>query len=1159
MRKLIIWIIAIKSLIELTWQVDIDVSQITKNDEIWLRVPEKFSVNYDRSVKDIEQTPPNLKAEIRKYSSTAIVENSCTLSTSARISSDVFVALYCSNSIIVYKYNQNQQRTLFKVKSATLQGACSNMIYYGRSIVIPCRVTINGQEYLRCHLYNQDTDRLTNNQVLMNSLDIVSRPYAKIGKFSSSAGNNKDYILIYDKPLNTQIGTSSFNFVNNRAMYLVDPVTLTSSNLLLRNQPNVDTLSGVAIKNNKIYVTGYRRNDPVASRGKLFECDVTRTLVASSCRQKQLGSQISQGYFEIGIDLLGTNDRIYFYNDVSGKNVIGACEANVQSVSQIDSKCAYLTPITTTGVRAYEFNECRSDGCELVYEFQSTSKKAGIDYIKYNATSPGAGFFRRRFEADTVTSVSAVSGQEPWSFFARNRLVYLIDQKSVIDLLLNTQQIALGGLEISFKTLTGNTNTSVTNRVIGEVIEAKKIVDVKVFDINPKTNQGFYYQLPYRKDWLLGNNNIYSVEGTNQNSIVIYSNSLTPSLTNSGLKLDTMHPAGNSLVGITLNDLERTMLRIFSCEQEFLNQVNLSCMMTKEVPIKGRAPSIANYNTLVTQGKASPTSQPFIEEEFIYKVYNFELSLVVILKESVTNTLSLYSFDTTNWNMTFYNTTSEVEQFDMIEHDGELIFAFASKNKNRIHIFKTDNQDLGTIKKLVDLNKMLKDGDLCSSGFSLISGIKPKIRFLSQCAGQTLPVLLAEADLAASSNIASTFSYHEISRSSLSTLFSSQVTMCVSGGYSFFLNVNTNVVYGYSIPDTGAYFIDLPAWGMTNLLSIDCNLNSVTVTGLDAASLVTVATIMNKDLSNSNRRIHSVYKFPASTGYNIRATELGSSVFYTLNKTNSPQIFHRVEVDGPLIFTKTSTNVASSNINLKADNTFNSSVRSISISYVTPLLKTTVTKNTTTPLVAKQYDLESLATISGPVYSSKFNLQQADLLNFELFSRASLTKNMTNLSAIHPGEAHLAFAIKGPIGGLITKYKAVYYLNFFKDPDTLRSRFNISNPCNLIDVESDSNLNYAYAALSCLSNGKNMIFFYKGTVSPEQVNNGFGFYETDSDKENKEIRLMRVDTKVFLVFEMKNEQNEIMVKVADLENLSSSGVRVNKQDLLSVKLSKKSI
>lgn len=1154
-RTTILWLTTIQLLTQIRKALDLDVTQITKNDEIWLDIPNKFSFPYDKTVRDIERVLPNLKEGTRNYASTSIIDKSCTLAASTKAKdNNIYIANLCnSNTIIVYKFTPAKVKTLERRKTLNIQGTCYDMIYYEYTIIITCKITLNNAEYLRCYFYDQQADSIKNNQILMAGLDVVQRPSGKIGNFNSNLGRNRPYLLVYDKPVNTEIGTTQFKFRNNRAMYLVDLNTISTSNLFLRNQPNVDMISGVAIKSNQIYITGYKNTSPVSSRGKVFMCPVNSNLVVSSCTERRIGIQIAQGYFEIGVDENGVEDTLYFHNDISGKNIVGVCKANIQSQTQIDSKCQYITPITTSGVRVSGFTECRKEGCELVYESVSDKKKAGIDYLKYNETSQGAGYLRRRFEADTVTSVE--TGQEnssPWTFSSNNRILYLIDDSSIPDLMLNTAQIALGGFEINFNTFQINKNTTLKNKLIGEVIEAKKMVEVKNFDFNLRVNQGFNYEIPYREDWLLGNNNVYTVEGTNQNSIVINSNQVLISVTNTGIKLDKMHPAGDVMVGITLNDLNRCMMRIFTCEEDLQATVKLACQMVKEVTIKGRSSSIATYQKQVAEGKISATSTPFIEEEFIHRVYNFELSLVVIMKESVSNTLSIYSFDTEDWTQTFYNTTSEVFQFNMIENNGEIFFAFINKAKNKIEIYQTKTHDLSSSTKIMDLDSMLAPGDFCPTGFSLIPGSIPKIRYLSQCSGANLPAIIGEVDIISNVNIVTLSSYYEVSRPSLANLFSSEVTMCVSGEYSYFLSISNNLVYVYSIPDTNLKYIDLKSWGMDNLLDFQCHTNSVTVQGIDSNSLITVATLRNKNLENSSKRIHSIYKFSNSLGYSFKATELGESLYFTLNKTNSARIYHRIQINGPRVFSNTKNSVAVSSVVIKASNSFNTSRRSINVNFLSNTQSLTMNQKSQTALQIREYNLEDMTTITGPVYTASVALQAFDRRKFQIFSRVNVTKNITNLSTTEKNEAHIAFSTRGFVGGLLSKFSNKYFLSMFKDPDTLRGRVEIKQPCDLIDVESDLNLKFGIAALNCIVQRTKRIYFYRRPISPEITTSGFGYYDTEQLEDNKELKIVKVDEKVFLVFELKVQDQKIVAKVLNLEKLESTGTKVAALSLFSV-------
>lgn len=781
------------NLFKFSKSTDVDLDHVIKGDEVWLNVPNKINFAFDKSVKDLPYSSPNLFSSTHGYKTTLSLPRNCYLSRSSRAGDgSVFVTHLCpenpsilptngvsTNQIIVtHQINSDFKSVEYKRITTSLFGKCNDMIHYHDSgtttvfqmMVIACAESANSTNAnVYVYFYDPVKNSISSLKRTISGNVKFSHPQLILSTQTTTLGINRPYAVILDQ-LDRNVycafegSLSSQTFVSNLDIIFVDITAKTVSGLSLSGKVDLTIVVDFVAKNNRIFFAGYKQTSTALSsrEARIYECPISRSLSATSCSLKTTGFKMSSGPMKLGIDTTGNDDRLYFYEDSSAKAIVAVCKINLlQTSGQIDSECKYQKSMATTSVVFLNFTQCTQIGCQLIYgtnpTTSSTQYALGIDYLSYNATSPSAGYLRFRqqcqmitcadFVKTSITSTNTLSNNPyadvPYCFYTTSPYSKLIAPSvgsfPKQDLDITTSSISTGAYSQTFQLVQVSTNSTLSHNLRLILSTIQKNAKLPTMPSNLPILKNQLYLVPIKNSDIIGNNLNFTISSTNSNlkSIIQFNNTKTITINTKISDIQDQHYFGGGFIGFGKQIKSGTagVLAYYQCTEslQFTGSWLYKCDVKREVSIKGYSQGVTEWNNKVANGQASSGDTPQYDYEQVISVRVLDRVVICVTQRTIDKNWIVHTFSKSDYTHSQYSLTSGIEFIDFAEVNDYLYFTYNLNTTKKVTVMRSTLLKIESATTIKEITQLYRSDDLCPIGLNMIGGSTPRLKFVNFC------------------------------------------------------------------------------------------------------------------------------------------------------------------------------------------------------------------------------------------------------------------------------------------------------------------------------------------------------------------------------------------------------------------------------------------
>lgn len=1103
---------------------DYNMGDLLVGDSIWVNPYQAFSTPKNKNGQDVlsqdfSKLTPGTHSELLSFPTRST--DDCIVGDLTPIDikeQKYLLANLCKDVLIVYTVDLQKKSKLVLEKQITdiTSFTCSRIGYKEQKVYIICNKDGESSKNLKIVKVS-----LTNQQIQVHTLTL-STEYSLYNVLFMNlpvTGGTKTTMVLYQGVQAKSLVESNHTntTVSNYKIILWD---LSSSSVTERNLSiaNKTKMIGLYAHKTDLYMLHYSN---LSKKIEPAKCSFSSNWVIGNCTAYKVKKNITVGFAALGLNN-SLNDGTFYYFDGTA-NKTGACVFNFKASfsTEILTTCPETSPPVENSTKPWNITKPTHGYAIVAYMSDNTTV---LDFVSRPKGDTQPVVFRRR-----LPTAKFVFGYGSYGIVYANTSLRVISGDSHSDAL----QVALTekgeySQRLDFNTLT--TEAAPTNKnlmVKAKVIDLMDNVEITDFGTTTlKGSTGYYQRLPFSRKLVEGN----ALTATNSTSagdvITAFDNIVELSdEVKKVMQVDQIYLAGDSAVGVQLNNSNQTMLRYFACNETLGNKIATTCVPYAELPINGEAKWKYLRYVGIQEKTIKPTDPEFKIVDKVVSVHSVDDYVIVEMQDdSSKKASSIGIFPKRSRLAKYYNFTKTAIKMNILDFRKDLFVSFIEPGEKTIAVYEAKRFNLSSIKQVYQFKQKIDGADPCIRGAGLFIKSTPRLRFVSRCENGKEYALEREFLQTRHRGLQQLFfKLYQAGNSS-----AGEINACIIDNFYVYWETSKNILHGVAGHKTDRFSTTIP--GVTQFKKVHCLSNSsyVLIEALDSGSKLSLFVYSVRSLKGTKR-------LPFILDLGTKVTDLtpcwqGNRQIHLTYKEDDKQVFRKLFLSGPIVFSRSSTDNSDVTTSLEVKNSQKTVKREIKTHYSQINHTVSVSRVNKIPIKKGEFNLETLFKITGPIFSifSKNNNEAKSIITPRVYHDQTITRNFS----------YSIYKVKWEIGARIESDGVHSNLLVFKDPLTLRTNLSLNVFAeDTIAIKMTPDRKKAYTIFEGLNSFDRSVFVVQTSLVPTSTEIKTGHVPADIVSTQLKIATIDTSKNYFLVNQFNQDTGDMVLSIVDFSNL----------------------
>lgn len=1182
-------------IINISRSIDIQVPDLFVDDKIWAKSPLALTLDTSEHMIDlvIPTTSTTSAVATNIYNSVGIRLNSQPdIFTTFSTNNTQFTAMFNSVTNVIEVYEIRElifNRRLRVKKLAVIPNTCRDMVHLEEDrILLICNQKTGSLDFFNFYFYRFMSDELATTTIQQNAAgstintQFTIQSYKTILAIPSSPVAN--VVMIWIRPI-LSVVTGSITVQNNNFLYIYDYQNRRLIHNAINGITNIRVITSISSRLLNLYVSAYREiiigSNPTVVQ-TIYSCQINNDLSVASCTQRlQINAQTS-GMIDLTKPANQTDNNMIMMNTIAKsttENILQVVKLNLAtgatSLIQV-SRTIRLQSGTPSQI------DCSVLQCTILYTQTTLPRIIGFDSFffdntpaKLNNIHPNENVFfgiRRKISATNLFNLA-----DTFSYFAHEENVLrLITLDSQQDVQTNTTGQAVGTQSLGIRSdfynspVSSDPNSDPHNVILQIGSESGlqnpffPNFDTTVY----QTYNGEFTRVPINKSTMDGIDLSFMLTPpANVTHLLFSTNNITISNL-AALSVDRLYLGSVISVGIALNENNISNMKVISCIFQRTQIVTATCQVRQTIKIKGIVESTTIHDQRIANGTLAPGTPVVVEEQVMHKYKDIGNYFFVILYERNAKTMTYYRINKVSFEMTSLSSNREIitDTVDLFNYKDEAYITAYEIQRKELSVLRLDFTS-NTFSEVIIYSRReeLDELEFGPIKMSIFDPYCPKIAYLDHKSNLSdndkIQYVITSIFPTFEPNLRHSFVFkpNESPFINVSSSYDGISESCVAGEYLIFIEIsNQRRLNAINIYNGDVLRINLPVLNV-RAARVECYplIDYAVVFGEQATLAApsngnyntSISILRLSDLKKRGSRFEKTIKLQANLACS-GSPNYQNIIFSCLNMTTgvspTPEYFIHY-LDKPRLLIRAVTDLVHRS-QFRVSNQFQSQV--LNINTQTTIFQNALNFESVSRAVIKvgTYLLEpTLFKLTGPVYDARLQKSDINSNSTRLIGRVSQAEMVTANKSSTSADIAMSFASKSYIGARYVRSDNTSWVEFYKDPQTFRSRTQINATCRTLDVAYFKEYNQTsnssgqgirkngYSAVFCYYGFQKRVYIVHDSLSPSTNVINSGYYVTD--RVATKITLEAVNLNQIAIIEYNSHEQTLVIRRVDIEPL----------------------